>query len=434
MNRRKLSDYFCKSLSPGTANAYYYDAQAPHLAIKVTPAGGKVWYYIRSVRGKMKYVRLAAFPEAGCDQARAAALKMDANYAQGGELMPRGDCLTLGECLRGYFEARENRKGFSRSLSISIRRAEKYIPQAMLRRPIAQIRRGDIEQLLFDAAVKISAGSSRAGDGKRSASLLITDIRSAINWAIRQELIPNRNPAAGVEIFAAKERDRFLSDAEVKRFFAALDDFGEDFRDVVKLLIFTGKRRNNITGFRWSWINWENRSFTIPAEAEKTGHADGTVLCDPAFEILARRRADQIREHRLGEFVFPSETSRSGHYSDPSSSWRRLCQIAKLDDLRLHDLRRTLGSWAAERNYSLHTIADMLGHSSTAATHIYARIPSRRKREAVEDVAGAIAAAAGVASDPIAAARRKVLAALREDPEIALFLADQIKTPKKCVY
>ena len=173
----------------------------------------------------------------------------------------------------------------------------------------------------------------------------------------------------------------------------------------------------------------------LPAEAEKTGHADGTVLCDPAFEILARRRADQIREHRLREFVFPSDNSKSGHYSDPSNSWRRLCRIAKLEDLRLHDLRRTLGSWAAERNYSLHTIADMLGHSSTAATHISARSPSRRKREAVEDVAGAIAAAGGMVIDPIADARRKVLAAIRDDPQIVLFLLDQIeKTQKKCVY
>ena len=169
----------------------------------------------------------------------------------------------------------------------------------------------------------------------------------------------------------------------------------------------------------------------LPAEAEKTGHADGTVLCDPAFEILARRRADQIRGHRLGEFVFPSETSHSGHYSDPSNSWRRLCQIAKLEDLRLHDLRRTLGSWAAERNYSLHTIADMLGHSSTAATHIYARIPSRRKREAVEDVAGAIAAAGGMLTDPVADARRQVLAAIRDDPQIVLLFLDQIKNTKK---
>ena len=173
----------------------------------------------------------------------------------------------------------------------------------------------------------------------------------------------------------------------------------------------------------------------LPAEAEKTGHADGTVLCPEAVEILQRRRAEQVREHRLGKFVFPSETSHSGHYSDPSSSWRRLCQIAKLEDLRLHDLRRTLGSWTAERNYSLHMIADMLGHSSTAATHIYARIPSQRKREAVEDVAGAIAAAAGMVTDPIADARRKVLAALRNDPQIVRFLLDQIeKTQKKCVY
>jgi integrase len=383
----------------------------------------------------MQYIRIGPFPAVSVAGARGAAAQMDLNAARGMELIPQSSVYTLGDCISGYLKNREERKGLSRSLTISRRRIEKHVPAALLRRTIPQLRRADFEELLFSAAAQISAGSSRAGDGKRSASLLITDIRSAINWAIKQELIPNRNPAAGVELFAAKERDRFLSEAEVRRFFAALEGFSEDFRDLVRLLIFTGKRRENIAGMRWEWVRWENRSFIIPEEAEKTDHADGTFLCDEALQILTRRRGDQIREHRLGEFVFPSPKSRSGHYSEPSSSWRRLCAVAKLEDLRIHDLRRTLGSWAAERNYSLHTIADMLGHSSTAATHIYARIPSQRKREAVADVAGAIARAGGIAPDPIADARRKVIAAMRSDPEIAVFLAEQInKTQKKCVY
>lgn len=431
MIRLKLSDVYCREVAPAAKNVYIYDSQISHLALKVTPAGGKSFYYIRSVGGRMQYIRIGPFPAVSVAGARSAALQMDLNAAKGLDLIPDSSVYTLGDCISGYLKNREERKGTSRSLTISRRRIEKHIPAALLRRTIPQIRRADIEELLFAAAAQISAGSSRAGDGKRSASLLVTDIRSAINWAIRQELIPNRNPAAGVELFAAKERDRFLSEAEVRRFFAALEDFSEDFRDLVQLLIFTGKRRENIAGMRWAWISWENRSFVIPAEAEKTDHADGTVLSDAAFAILARRRADQIREHRLGEFVFPSPSSKSGHYANPSTSWRRLCAVAKLDDLRIHDLRRTLGSWAAERNYSLHTIADMLGHSSTAATHIYARIPSHRKREAVADVAGAIAAAGGLTPDPAAEAKRKILAAMRDDPEIALFLAQKIEDFKE---
>ncbi|MBQ8754647.1 MAG: hypothetical protein IJZ19_06420, partial [Lentisphaeria bacterium] len=57
--------------------------------------------------------------------------------------------------------------------------------------------------------------------------------------------------------------------------------------------------------------------------------------------------------------------------------------------------------------------------------------PSHRKREAVADVAGAIAAAGGLTPDPAAEAKRKVLAAMRDDPEIALFLAQKIEDFKE---
>jgi integrase len=68
--------------------------------------------------------------------------------------------------------------------------------------------------------------------------------------------------------------------------------------------------------------------------------------------------------------------------------------------LRIHDLRRTLGSWQAITGASLAIIGKSLGHKSVDATLIYARLSADPVRESVERATAAMIAA-GCASTNI---------------------------------
>lgn len=79
----------------------------------------------------------------------------------------------------------------------------------------------------------------------------------------------------------------------------------------------------------------------------------------------------------------------------PKKNWAALMQAAGLSDLRLHDLRRSLGSWAAMSGASLAIIGRALGHKSVDATQIYARLQVDPVREAMEKATSQMLSRAG---------------------------------------
>lgn len=86
----------------------------------------------------------------------------------------------------------------------------------------------------------------------------------------------------------------------------------------------------------------------------------------------------------------------NGHIVEPKKAWKRVLERAGIDDLRIHDLRRTLGSWQAKTGASLTIVGKSLNHKSPSTTAIYARLDLDPVRESVDRATGAILAAAGV--------------------------------------
>lgn len=90
--------------------------------------------------------------------------------------------------------------------------------------------------------------------------------------------------------------------------------------------------------------------------------------------------------------------SKTGHLKEPRKGWERILERAKISDLRIHDLRRTLGSWQAKTGASLSVIGKSLNHKHTATTAIYARLDLDPVRESVETATSAILSAAGLSN------------------------------------
>jgi len=66
----------------------------------------------------------------------------------------------------------------------------------------------------------------------------------------------------------------------------------------------------------------------------------------------------------------------SGYLIEPSKGWKRILKRAGIEDLKIHDLRRTLGSWQPKQGASLAIIGKSLNHKNIATTEIYARLNS----------------------------------------------------------
>jgi integrase len=122
----------------------------------------------------------------------------------------------------------------------------------------------------------------------------------------------------------------------------------------------------------------------------KSGDPVTIHLAKPALEILARRvlNADGC------PWVFPGgKKNRAGHLVDPKGAWTRLLTASGLKDLRMHDLRRSLGSWQAAGGASLQVIGKSLGHKSQQSTAVYARLNLDPVRTSVNGAVEAMLAA-----------------------------------------
>lgn len=152
----------------------------------------------------------------------------------------------------------------------------------------------------------------------------------------------------------------------------------------IRLLTFTGARRNEILTLRWEHVNEEHGCLMLPDS--KTGRK-AVHLNPPALDVL-----HAIPRLEGNPYVICGE--RPGrHLANIEKPWRRIRAAAKLDDVRLHDLRHSFASVAASGGQSLVIIGKMLGHSKAATTAPYAHLADDPVKAASDAVGERIAAA-----------------------------------------
>lgn len=221
----------------------------------------------------------------------------------------------------------------------------------------------------------------KEGHGTHTANRVFELLRAIFNKMEEWEKFKGKSPCKGISKFKEQSRQRFLTGEELPRIFAALAKTeNENFREFVLLSLFTGARRENVLGMRWQDFNFEASFWTVPSELSKNGSPLTLSLSSEAIKLLQKRKA------KIGTdviFVFPAN-SKSGYMSAPKKQWAKLLGEAGINDLHLHDLRRTLGSWAAMTGASLHIIGAALGHKSTEATKVYARLQDDAVKSAID--------------------------------------------------
>lgn len=127
----------------------------------------------------------------------------------------------------------------------------------------------------------------------------------------------------------------------------------------------------------------------------KNGRTHYLPLSGPAISIF-----NKIPRLEGNPYVLPGKLE-GQHLANIEKIWFRVREKAGLysEDknkvVRLHDLRRTLGSWLAQSGNSLHLIGRVLNHSSQSTTAIYARFARDHVRGALDRHAESLMVAAG---------------------------------------
>ena len=348
---------------------YYYDEKERHLMLAVTSTGTKSFYLYRKIDGKPERIFIGLFPDLTIDQARNKAVELKNKIAQG--VNPNTEKQSKQGILFGDFfvneyiekHAKEHKKTWEYDLTCYNRFFIKFKNTELSKITVTDIR------IMHDEISKTS--------GKFMANRSLDILKSAYNKAVSWGMV-NDNPAVGITKFKEKSRDRFINPNEFAKFFESLNaETNTVIRDYIYISLLTGARKANVLEMKWEDINFEAKTWYI--KETKNGESQTIPLVPKAIEILKNIKTHQSKNI----YVFPS-SSKTGHLVEPKSAWKRILERAGIDNLRLHDLRRTLGSYLAMTGASNFVIGKTLNHKSQAATAIYARMNIDPVREAME--------------------------------------------------
>jgi integrase len=239
-------------------------------------------------------------------------------------------------------------------------------------RPVGSITRVDVVALI-DGIVDRGAPAM--------ANRTLAVLRRLFGWCVERGAL-ELSPCERVKDPAPEtRRERVHSDAELREIWRAADILGYPFGPVVKLLLLTGARREEVAGMRWSELAADLSLCTLPAERVKNKKKHEIPLNAPARALLAELP-------RISEFVF--STTGTAPVSGFARAKRRLDQaiIPPLPPWVLHDLRRSLASGMAALGVQLPVVEKILNHvgnSFSGVRGVYQRYDfAKEKRHALE--------------------------------------------------
>lgn len=371
------------------ARCVLWDDEVPGFGLRIYPGGRKAFLLSYRVLGRKRLFTLGTYGVLTVEQARAEArarlakvVTDDVDPLAERQRARQGE--TIGDLCSAYMERHGNAK---RSASEDRRRIEKHILPAWGKRKAASITRADVARLHG------RIGKSTTYEANRVLSLLSKLFGLARVWGYVPDT--QANPASDIDRFQEVKRDRWLTSEELPRLAKAInEERNASARNALWLYLLTGCRKTELLRARWTDVDWQRGELRLPATKAKRVHY--VPLSAPALALLR-----EIPVLEKCPYILPGRPPSNPdqphhHLVNIFKPWSRVRAAAGVEDVRLHDLRRTVGSWLAQAGNSLHLIGRVLNHSSTATTAIYARFGEDTVRTALEQHGARIMGAAGL--------------------------------------
>lgn len=345
----------------GRWQIYYSDSQTRGLELSVAAKGTKSFIYRRKVDGVSRRLFLGYYPDLSIEQARAKANDFNSRCSMGENIFETAGAakaeLTLSDLFNSYLERHAKKS-----------KVTWQVMSKDFERNVASIKNKKLSKISSNIAEKLHVDLTKER-GPYSANRTIQLLRAVFNKGIQWKLYRGDNPFKGITLHKEKPRERFLSEDEAKKLLRTLDEMEDcDIKDFIVLSLFTGARKANLAAMHFSNIDWGRGLWVIPIS--KNGERVVVALGGKEISIL-ERRFNKIKSGLPDDdeptFVFPGKGS-TGHLTDPKKSWYTLRKKAGLEDVTIHDLRRSLGSAMASANVNVALVKGALGHKDMKTT------------------------------------------------------------------
>jgi integrase len=375
------------------------DGQVPGLAVRVYPSGKKAFVLrYRPVGARQpRNLTLGAYGVLTLQQARDHARKALVDAKNGNDPIEARRKARLGSTVRELAELYLERhaKPHKKTWQEDARRLTKWVVPALGTRKAEEVKRADVARLHG------RIGKAAPYEANRVLALVAVMFTKAAEWGLVDENAPN--PAARVQPYKERSRDRWVTPAELPALVKAINAEPSPYvRAAMKLYLLTGLRRNELLGLRWKDVDFERRELRL--SDTKAGRSHVVPLSTHAIEVLGElprqlgnahvfpgdkpgkplvniakswrrvrarlwlatnpEKAAELRERASAEVASGRKHAGKG----PAAVEARLITLAQREagsdeTLRLHDLRRTVGSWLATSGASLPLIGKVLNHS-----------------------------------------------------------------------
>jgi integrase len=258
-------------------------------------------------------------------------------------------------------------------------------------RPIRSLTKHDVNELL-DAKAKTRERARKGTEGGAAvqANRVLTRLRTLFAWAASQDLI-DADPSAGVlPRGAERARDRVLSDDELVLFWRGAERAGSPFSAIFRLLLLTAQREAEVAGMRWSELDLDGRTWTLPRGRTKSDRGHVVHLSELAVEII------EALPRLGGDLVFPSRAGTLiSSFSKPKDRLDAAMAAqagTTIEPWVLHDLRRSATTILAEKLKVAPHVADkVLNHASgtiRGVAAVYNRAAYLDERKAAVEALG----------------------------------------------
>ncbi len=454
LTKRGIESFTFPADRPEGAFVAMMDSEIRGFGVRVRSGDRKAYIFrYRTRDGLQRTLQIGDFHGMTLEEAREVATEWRATIDKGGdpgeEREERREALTLAELATEYLErhAKPRKKTWAQDRD----RFEKYVRPALGTRKITTITSAQIARLHHDI------GTSAPYLANRLLEVLRKMFKLAVKWGYLPA--GHDNPAVGHERFREKKRDRWLTPEELARLVEAIDlETGapggvEDsvcsqivqalaargpltvaevaevvghprpktsillsalvkqgrllrvgrgtyatperhetpenlrLRAAFWLYLLLGVRKSELLGARWEDVDFGRAELRIPET--KAGRAHSVPLGPAALAILR-----ELPREGDNPFLFPGRKPGSP-LQNIDGAWRRIRARAGVEDVRIHDLRRTVGSWLAQAGSSLLVVQKALNHSTYQAALVYARMSEDPVRRALEEHERRVLVAAG---------------------------------------
>jgi integrase len=357
LTQRRIETLECPA---GKKDALVFDDEQRGLGVRVTKGGGKTYLAQYTVAGSKCRIPLGSCRAISLAAAREAVQAILGDVAKGRD--------PAAERKRAAREAKEKAEAEALTLGVLIDRWETGHLAGKRPRYAAEAPRAlrfAFKKHLAAPATDLTPKAVKAtlnaivDDGKKATARLTGAYgRACYGWAIGKDLLVE-NPFAGLKLAAVASRERVLSDEELVAVWGGTKGPGP-FNAIVRMLILTGQRREEVAGMTWREIAPDLSAWTIPASRTKNGVAH-IVPLSPQAQTIIRSTHHTTMADGEPEFVF---RGRAGGFNGFSKAKTALDEDSGVADWRLHDLRRTMATGLQKLGVRLEVTEAVLNHVS----------------------------------------------------------------------